>query len=128
MITKYIEIPEEKWGVVIVYDFDRRDRRELAAIMDSFGMEEENVAEAIRILSHPNTGMTLSVSTLRMSVIFVSHTTSSAQFWDTLLHETVHVADAILDFYGERWGDESSAYLVGFMTKELVEELAIPCR
>lgn len=71
--------------------------------------------------------MALSNETLRMSIIFVSDATSPSEWYSTAIHEFIHVADAILDYYGEIWGGEPSAYLVGYMTKELVELVGKPC-
>lgn len=128
MKTAYIDIPHEKWGVVVVYDYDvEYDYEELAEQMMSFGLPYHKAENALDILCDPNTGMALSNETLRMSIIFVSDATSPSEWYNTAIHEFIHVADAILDYYGEIWGGEPSAYLVGYMTKELVELVGKPC-
>lgn len=130
METKYINVPpNNRWGVIVVYDFDtKRDTVELMAIMRSFGMSLSNAKKALNILSDYNTGMALSLDDLRMSAIFISNATSPSEFYSTAIHECIHVADSILDWYGESWAGEPSAYLVGFMTKEIVELIGEPCR
>ena len=65
---------------------------------------------------------------LKMSAVYISKSTSSSEFWNTCIHELIHVSDTIIDYYGVEWGSESSAYLVGYLTKELVELIAEPCR
>ena len=128
MITDYIEVPDNKWGIIVVRDFDVFDDKvELLAIMRSFGMSQYNANRALTILSNYNTGMAISLSDLKMSAIFISDYTTPSEFYSTAIHELVHVSDAILDYYGETWDGEPSAYLVGYLTKELVGIVGEPC-
>lgn len=127
MKTRFIDV-DGYWGIIVVCDYDRNDKVELEGIMDSFGMSRPSIRKAMDILSHYNTGMTVSRDDVRMSAIFISKSTSPSEFYSTAIHECIHVADSILDWYGESWHGEPSAYLVGFMTKEIVEKIAEPCR
>lgn len=128
MITEYIDVPKKKWGIVVIYDFDTKDEYvDLMAIMRSFGMSQYNSKKALGILSNYNTGMAISLDSLRMSAIFISRTSTPSQFWDTAVHELKHVADAIIDYYGVEWDSEDAAYLTGYLTKELVELIGEPC-
>lgn len=128
MITEYIDVPYKKWGIVVIYDFDTGEEYvDLMAIMRSFGMSQSSSRKALEILSNYNTGMAISLDDLRMSAIFISPTTSSGQFWDTVVHELKHVADSIIDYYGVEWDSEDAAYLTGHLTKELVELVGEPC-
>lgn len=129
MITKYIGIPNNKWGIVVIYDFDtRKDYVELMAIMRSFGMSQYNSKKALRILSNYNTGMAISLDELKMSAIFISDSSSNSQWWDSAIHELKHVADSIINYYGVDWDSEDAAYLTGYLTKELVELVGEPCK
>lgn len=124
----YIDV-DKRWGVVIVTDFDiDKEYVELKAQMRSFGLSSQSADRALRILSTYNTGMAVSVPDLKMSAIYISKSTSSSEFYSTAIHEFIHVADAILEWYGESWHGEPSAYLVGFLTKEFVELVGAPCR
>lgn len=128
MKTFYIGVPpHDTWGIVVIYDYDRHDKEELEAIMDSFGLNEYRIIEAMNVLKRKNSGMTISRQDLRMSAVFISDATSIDEWCSTAIHEFIHVADAILDYYGEDWHGESSAYLVGYLTKELVRNIEIPC-
>lgn len=128
MQTKYIDVDEGKWGIIVIYDFDVMDWDEMAAIMESFGMRERNIGRSIRILSTFNSGMTISKPSLRMSALFIGDATSNAQWWDTISHELVHVEQAILEYYGEDWQGEPPAYLSGYLLRRVVEEIAEPCK
>ena len=130
MRTAYIDV-DGYWGIAICYDYDvsnPEDEHDLWAYMRSFGMKERSINKALNILSNYNTGMCVSVPDLKMSAIYISKSTSPSEFYSTAIHECIHVADSILDWYGESWHGEPSAYLVGFMTKEIVEMIGEPCR
>jgi hypothetical protein len=129
MTQAYIGLPHKKWGVVVVTDYDvETDYDELKAQFCSFGMSGREARRALGILSHYNTGMTISNDDLKMSAVYVSKATTPSEFWNTCIHELIHVSDAIIEYYGVKWGSESSAYLVGYLTKELVETIGHPCR
>ena len=123
----YIDV-DKKWGIVIVTDFDVDEEYiELKAQLRSFGLSSKNADKALNVLSNYNTGMAVSVSTLRMTAIYISKTTSPSEWWSTCLHEIRHAAQAIIEYYGADWG-EDDAYLTGFLTKQVVEKIAEPCR
>ena len=128
MRQEYIEIPDNKWGVVVVFDFNTNTEYvELMAIMRSFGLSQAKARKALNILSNYNTGMTLSIEDLRMSIVFIADATTPSQFWDTAIHEIKHVADHIVKHYNVDWDSEDAAYLTGYLTKELVEIVGEPC-
>ena len=128
MQTKYIDIDNGKWGIILVYNFDMTDWDKMAAIMESFGMRERNIRRSIRILSTFNSGMTVSKLPLRMSAVFIGDAISNEQWWDTISHELFHVEQSILEYYGEDWEGEPPAYLSGYLLRRVVEEIAEPCR
>ncbi len=129
MITKYLDVPHRKWGVVVVLDYDvEYEYRDLRAIMMSFGLlDEGRIEKSMCILDEPNTGMTISNNDLCMSVIFISDATDSGEFWDTALHEIYHVSNSIIDYYGVPYESEGAAYLMGYLTKEFIEQVGEPC-
>lgn len=127
MVTKYLEVGNNDWGVLVNYDFDTLDYDDIWAICKSFGMSDKSINKALRILSSYNTGMAVSSDDLRMSAIFISKATSPSEWWSSCLHELRHCAQAIIDYYGADW-NEDDAYLTGFLTKRAVEILGEPCR
>ena len=128
METFYIDVPEKKWGIVVVVNYDvDYDYRDMKAIMMSFGLCSEKVEDAMRVLSEPNSGMAISNHDLCMSAIFISDATSASEWWSTSIHELKHVADAIIDYYGVWHESEDAAYLTGYLTKEFIEQVGSPC-
>lgn len=129
MITRHIDIDNNKWGILLILDFDTYyDAHELGAIMQSFGMRKSKVKEALNILSTYNSGMAISNFGLKMSAVFIGKATKASQFWNSIAHEMRHVSDAILDYYGDEWdGSEPPAYLDGYIFQKVVEKIAQPC-
>ena len=128
MKTAYLDVPPKRWGVVVIYDYDVDEEYiDLMAILRSFMMSPYNAKRALEILSSYNTGMTISIDDLRMSVIFVSKTTDESQFWDTLNHELLHVNVAVIDYYNEPYDGEGAAYLQGYLMRQAVKEIGEPC-
>lgn len=125
--SKYIDVNNGDWGIVVNYDYDITDFDELASIMDAFGMLGININKALNILAGYNTGMSVSRNDLRMSAVFISKATSSSQFLDTLNHELYHCCVAIIDYYGEQYDKEPAAYLQGYLMRKAVEKIGEPC-
>lgn len=130
MITDYIDVDDGKWGIILIFDFDTyEDDVDLVPIMKAFGMKDHNVGKALSILSTNNSGMTISNYGIKMSAVFIGKPTSPEQFWDTIAHECIHVCQAILDYYGEdNWDGEIPAYLDGYLFRQIVYAIGVPCR
>lgn len=126
MKTAYLDVDKD-WGIIVIYDYNILHFDELAAIMETFKMSKRSINSALRILSEPNTGMSVSREDIRMSAIFISQATTNAQFWDTAAHEIAHCVTHIIDYYGVGYDTEDAAYLTGFLMRELVEEVGSPC-
>jgi hypothetical protein len=120
----YIEIPEEKWGCLLVWDFDVLDYDDIWSICKSFGMSDRNIKRSLQILSTYNSGMTVSSDDLRMSAMFIGRATSKGQFLNTIVHETAHTASAITTFYNKSCSGEDFAYLSGYIFQKIMEEIA----
>ena len=127
MTTKYLEVGDADWGVLVCYHFYVTDYDEIWSYCRSFGLSKERTREALRVLREPNTGMTISSDEIRMSIVFVGDATSTSEWWDTLSHELWHVVTHIIDYYGVGYDTEDAAYLTGFLMKQLVEEVGEPC-
>ena len=128
MRTEYIDV-KGKWGIVVCYDLMRRDVREMRALMESIGMSDDDIDDALRmLLYHENTGMCVTNNALRMSLVFVGEATGEDQWWDTLAHEIMdHAKVAILDYYNVPLRGEDSAWLTGYLMRKVVQLIATPC-
>lgn len=147
MKSQYIDV-KGKWGIVVCYDLMRKDVREMRALMEAVGMENENtegymrvsvyqkgenvevgIDEALRLLLyHKNTGMCITNMDLNMSLVFIGEAESEDQWWDTLAHEVLdHAKVAILDYYNVPLRGEDSAWLTGYLMRKVVQLIAPPC-
>ena len=126
MVTKFIEIPEEKWGCLLVWDFDVLDYDDIWSICKSFGMSDRNIKRSLQILSTYNSGMTVSNDDLRMSAMFIGKSSSMFQFWNTIARESSHLVDSISSYYNVDCNTEDRAYLQGFIFQRIVEEIGVP--
>jgi len=122
MKEKYIDV-DGAWGVLLCYDYTRRDFDRMRSIMDSFGMSEYRIIEAMEVLRKKNTGMVVSRSDLTMSAMFISPATSKEQFMDTVAHEIDHVQYAIARHYDVECGSEDAAWLQGYIMREVTRIL-----
>lgn len=127
MVTEYFEIGDNKWGVILCYDYDARDYEDMWAIMRSFGVSNMKAEEALDVLAHRNTGMTVSNMDIRMSVVFISDATGEHEWWDTLAHELYHVNNAVIDYYGVGWDGEPPAYLQGYLFHKIMDRIGFNC-
>lgn len=147
MKSEYIDV-KGKWGIVVCYDLMRRDVREMRALMEAVGMDNETtdgymrvsvyrkgenvevgIDEALRVLLYKkNTGMCITNMDLKMSLVFIGEATSEDQWWDTMAHEILdHAKVAILDYYHVPLRGEDSAWLTGFLMRKVVQLIAPPC-
>ena len=118
MTENYIDI-DGYWGVLFCCCYKRSDKDRMRGIMESFGLDEYHVIEAMSVLSHRNTGMTISRGDVTMSVMFVSPATSHEQLMDTVAHEIDHVQYAICRHYDVERGSEDAAWLQGYLMRRI---------
>lgn len=129
MKQAYLKFPRNEWGVVVVFDFDVEEEYDVMfEQIKSFGMNQRDIEKALAILSNYNTGMCVSNKTLKMSAIYISKATSPSEWWDSLIHELAHAVVAIIDHYDVPYYSEDAAYLAGFLMKQLVEKISVPCK
>lgn len=119
MRTRFFNIGNDDWGILLCWDYDNKDYEDIHAVMDNFGLNEQEIKEAYKILRKPDTGMTVPDFNNRMSVVFISRTTSEEEWIDTLFHELKHVVEHISLFYRVDPQSESAAYLQGEIGRQL---------
>lgn len=119
MRTRYFEIGDNDWRLLLCWDYNMEDYDDIYAIVENFGLSEEDIENSLKILRKPNTGMTIPDFGNMMSVVFISKTTSDDQWLDTLLHELKHVVEHISIFYRVDPRSEESAYLQGEIGRQL---------
>lgn len=119
MKTKYFDIGEEDWGIVLCYDYDYMDFDRIWAIIRAAGLTDEKAQAAMSVLSQTDTGMTLTSFGDMMSFLFISQSSSDEEWFNTLLHELKHVVEHISEFYRVDPKSEPAAYLQGEIGRQM---------
>ena len=102
-------------------DYDAAD---ILFALEDCGAEEsiiERVSHNMREPYDHNTGFTYSNADMRRSVLVVGPTTSGEEFFDSLIHEMLHLASHIAKHYGYAVTEESFAYLIGDIARDLAD-------
>ena len=119
MKTRYFDIGEEDWGIVLCYDYDYMDFDRIWAIIRAAGLTDEKAQAAMSVLSQTDTGMTLTSFGDMMSFLFISQSSSDEEWFNTLLHELKHVVEHICEFYRVDPKSEPAAYLQGEIGRQM---------
>ena len=119
MKTRYFDIGEEDWGVVLVYDYDFTDFDRIWAIIRAAGLTDEKAQAAMSVLSRTDTGMTLTSFGDMMSFLFISQSSSDEEWFNTLIHELKHVVEHLSEFYRVDPKSEPAAYLQGEIGRQM---------
>lgn len=122
MKKHYIDIVK-KWAFIFAYDIGEDDVEEVGDWLEALGASRREIAHATDVIMGTNKGLTYSNTDLRMSVICVSHASSRAQWWDTLVHEIHHIVNTIINYYGVDYESEEAAYLQGYVMRKIIEVL-----
>lgn len=113
MIKQGFHIGNRDWWVMVYYNVEPSDMTEIEGVLLASGCTRAQAEEAIDNLQYPNTGFTLTDYLNRNSVIIISHATSSAEMFDTIVHEIKHLTEHISNYYGLNPKEELAAYLQG---------------
>lgn len=119
MKTDFYNIGDDNWGILMVYDYEARDFERIWSMLRAFGLPDYRAQAAMSVLSQTNTGMTLTIPSDLMSVLFISETTSNEEWFDTLIHELKHVVEHISEYYQVDPTSEPAAYLQGEIGRQM---------
>ena len=119
MKTRYFDIGDEDWGIVLCYDYDFTDFDRIWAIIRAAGLTDEKAQAAMSVLSRTDTGMTLTSFGDMMSFLFISQSSSDEEWFNTLIHELKHVVEHISEFYRVDPKSEPAAYLQGEIGRQM---------
>ena len=70
-------------------------------------------------LGELNSGFTATDYSKRLSVLVIGHTTSRAEFLNTIVHEAKHVQSNICRYYRVSEDSEDAAYLIGYLVMKM---------
>lgn len=114
MVTQYIELGDQDWGIVIYYGTEEEDFDDVYNALIAFGCEESEAYRSAYIVTHRlNTGLTFTNTDLKMSFVCISDATTADQFVNTTIHEAKHIQSHVCEYYNVVENKETAAYLIG---------------
>ena len=123
MITQYIQLGDQDWGVLVCYNVQENDLIEVEDFLKQLDCTKADIHAAIKTLSKKNTGFTYSNSDYKMSLVCVGRATNVGQFVNTCVHEAKHVQSHVCSYYRIEDNSEDAAYLMGYIVQRMYDML-----
>ena len=117
MILQNIYLDVWDWYLRVFYDID--DLNEAVSELESVGCPEDLIYCVKERLKGRNTGFTYSDIKYRFSIIIISKTSGSSEFYNTLDHEKLHVLLHISEACNINLDSEEFEYLSGEIAERL---------
>lgn len=120
MIKQYILLKNYNWFVTVFYAVSCYDVNDIMSELELIECSKKNMNQAYEniIDCNLNTGFTYSNPSLRESVVVISMTSDSAEFFNSVTHENVHLATHIANALKIDKNSEEFCYLVGEIAQE----------
>lgn len=106
-------IPSDWWVMAYYNVRSEEDLEDVGNALKTVGLDKELIIDAIRVLSTPNSGYTLTINKLSTSIVVLSTATNRKEFFDTFAHELKHLTEHIGSAFGFDSESEDSAWLQG---------------
>jgi hypothetical protein len=117
MIQQDIHIPKHNWDIRIYYEVTSVWGGLIVRDLIDAGIKGRDAKTALSVVkkSDLNTGLTFSNYEKRRSVVVVFNGSNGAQFFNSMIHEALHVQRHICEADGVDPYSEDAAYILGDM-------------
>ena len=119
MITQYIQLGEQDWGVLVYYNVGEEDLPSVVNALESLDCTKEDINAAQETLKKKNTGFTYTNTDYKMTFVCIGHSSNIGQFVNTVVHEAKHAQSHICQYYGIEETSETAAYLIGHLVQRM---------
>ena len=119
MITQYIQLGEQDWGVLVYYNVGEEDLPSIIDSLEALDCTKEDIQAASKTLKKKNTGFTYTNTDYKMTFVCIGHSSNIGQFVNTVVHEAKHVQSHICQYYGVEETSETAAYLIGHLVQQM---------
>lgn len=121
MIKTTIYIEKYDWTVYAYFSVSCYYPFDIVARMKAIGVPRKHLSRAYRMLAscELDSGLCISNPDTRSSVLVTSHSTSAAEFLDSLTHEISHLAQHISSACNISKNSEDFCYIAGDVAKAL---------
>lgn len=113
------EIPSKWWVMVYADVKTESDLEQVYGAILAAGAGHRKAANAVTVLSEPNTGYIYSNLERQFSLIAVAHATNYAEMYNTISHEISHLTAHICEWFMFPNTGEKSAYITGEIAKNI---------
>ena len=126
MVTQYINLGNNDWGIVVYYGTSKENFDEVYDTLIRFGCPKKDARKAARtVTDFLNTGLTFTNTDVKMSFVCVSDATSADEFVNTAIHEAKHVQSHVCEYYNIEEDEETAAYTIGYIVQRMYKMLSI---
>ena len=123
----YIEkVIPSKWWVMVYADVKTEsDLEQVYGAILAAGAGNRKAANAVTVLSEPNTGYIYSNLERQFSLIAVAHATNYAEMFNSVNHEINHLTAHVCEWFMYQTGTEKSAYIQGEISEKMYPIVAM---
>lgn len=121
MIHNVLKIGD--WIVDFLFTVSRYDEEGILACLYDMDAPYDVMVRANRIMerNNPNCGFTYTNPRMKRALVVIGHTTSGAEYINTLVHEVYHLTVAIASERGDDLEGEVPAYIAGDTVDRLAD-------
>lgn len=126
MIYQEIEVPKYRWMIYAFFDTTASDTDAVMGALFDLGCDAKAAEQAFDNLTQnkKNTGLCYSNYREKASVVVISKTTCSAEFFDSFLHEMNHLQSHISNVYHLDPLGEDAAYMIGDVARAMYQKIS----
>lgn len=110
-----------KWDVI--FFFYKKEIPLLTQYLKKINCRQKDINEAKSIMKSLNQGFTYTNFKLKTTIVGISNAINKSEWFNTLIHELKHVQSHICSYYNISEKGEDSAYLIGYLMKNIVKKL-----
>jgi len=125
MIKKIFNI-DNKWKVIVYYNIDYNLFDYIADNIYDLGKDNKLINRVYKMMKSGRAkAVTISSPLKKCSIVAFNPTNSKYDLINSIVHEAVHVMEAMLDYYNVDITGEPLAYTLGYLVQIMMQPLAL---
>lgn len=125
MIKKVFNI-DNKWKVIVYYNIDYNLFSYIADDIYNLGMSNKLVNRVYKMMKSGRAkAVTISSPVKKCSIVGFNSTNFKYDLINSIVHEAVHVMEAMLNYYDVDVTGEPPAYTLGYLVQIMIQPLAL---
>lgn len=125
MIKKVFNI-NNKWKVIVYYNIDYNLFDYIADDIYKLGVSNKSLYRVYKMMKSGRAkAVTISSPLKKCSIVGFNSTNSNYDLVNSIVHESVHVMEAMLDYYDIDISGEAPAYTIGYLVQIMIRPLSL---